>query len=388
VRTDFGRSSTVPEIFISYRVQDQPVYAALLDRELGRRFGAESVFLAPRSIRLGDDFADALVTGVRSAAVLLAVIGGDWSDPPGLRRRYGGVDDWVRREIAEAFAHGIRVIPVLVGGAELPVEAELPADVLPLARCQSVRLNDDTLISDVDDLGTALAPLVESRLGITRRHVYELASPTGAVRRVGIVPGGIHGVRDVDVWVNSENTDLQMSRITEFSVSAIIRYLGSRRDAAGAVVDDVIADELRAAIDRTPVAPGTAVVTGPGALAASNNVRHVIHVAAVHGEPGAGFRPVRDLGRCVLNALAAADALAAGDDRVRTILFPMLGTGVAGGPPGTTAQLLVTAAIDHLVKSPDSALATVWFLAYRPVERHAVLAALAARPELTPLPEP
>jgi O-acetyl-ADP-ribose deacetylase (regulator of RNase III) len=380
----------VPEIFVSYRLQDHPVYAALLDRELGRRFGPDTVFLAPRSIPPGADFLEAIVTAVRSSAVLIAVIGPNWLSPPGPRRPYAGVDDWVRREIAEALAAGVRVVPVLVGDAGLPVESELPPDIVALARCQSVRLGDDTLMSDVDGLGAALAPVVESRLGAGpgRRALFELDGPGAPACRLGIAPGGIQGVRDVDVWVNSENTDMEMSRITEFSVSGIIRYFGSRRDPAGGVVADLIATELASRVERRPVAPGTAIVTGSGALAESNGVRYVVHVAAAQGEPGSGFRPVRNLGRCVDNVLRAADALAATDERVRSVLLPLLGTGVAGGEPEPTAAVLVAAAVDYLVRTPRTGLTTVWFLAYDRTEHLALLNAFRARPELVPASGP
>jgi DNA-binding SARP family transcriptional activator/O-acetyl-ADP-ribose deacetylase (regulator of RNase III) len=202
-------------------------------------------------------------------------------------------------------------------------------------------------------------------------------------RHLGIVTGPIEHVRFADVWVNSENTDLQMSRFTEFSISAIIRYYGARRDPAGSVLEDLIADELSRAVQHTPVAPGTAVVTGAGFLAAANNVRHVVHVAAVQGEPGAGFRPVRDLGRCVRNGLTAAEALATTDERVRSVIFPLLGTGVGGGPPARIAPVMVAAALDHFAGLPDAVLRTVWFLAYDRTERAALLTALTARPELT-----
>jgi len=48
--------------------------------------------------------------------------------------------DWVRREIAEALSYGLRVIPILTGGAALPAEADLPADIAGLSRRQHLSL--------------------------------------------------------------------------------------------------------------------------------------------------------------------------------------------------------------------------------------------------------
>jgi hypothetical protein len=80
----------------------------------------------------------------------------------------------------------------------------------------------------------------------------------GAGCRIGVVSGSIGRVRFADVWVNPENTDMEMPRIREFSISAIIRYGGARPDQAGRVTEDLIADELSAAVGqhgRWPLAP-------------------------------------------------------------------------------------------------------------------------------------
>lgn len=122
---------------------------------------------------------------------------------------------------------------------------------------------------------------------------------------------------------------MKMARVEECSTLAIIRFEGSHRDHAGRVVNDYIADELaRTVAGRSPVAPGTAITTGAGELTKRNGVRNVIHVASVQGEPGAGYRQVRDVGRCVTSVLvrallgAALDYLAAEPrTRIRTILF-------------------------------------------------------------------
>jgi hypothetical protein len=85
------------------------------------------VFLDSRSIPAGADFAEELLGRLRACSVLVVVIGPRWltlTDAAG-RRRIDDPQDWIRREIAEAFTHGLRVIPVLTGGAALPAEADL-----------------------------------------------------------------------------------------------------------------------------------------------------------------------------------------------------------------------------------------------------------------------
>jgi TIR domain len=105
-------------IFINYRGEDSQTAAALIDRELAARFGSDQVFLDCRSIPAGSDFVEELLGRVRSCSVLLVVIGPRWltlADEAG-QRRIDDPQDWLRREIVEAFAHARRVIPVLTDG--------------------------------------------------------------------------------------------------------------------------------------------------------------------------------------------------------------------------------------------------------------------------------
>jgi len=215
---------------------------------------------------------------------------------------------------------------------------------------------------------------------------YELAPPAGSACQLGIVAGRIMRARGIDIWVNSENTDMEMARHNDFSVSSIIRYHGSRRDASGRVVADVVAEELAAVTgDRRPVAPGSAFVTSAGALTETNDVRWIIHVAAVFGEPGAGFRQVRNVGACVGNALVQADRLADTDDSVRTILFPLLGAGGAGGSTEATAREMVDAAADYLIGHPHTRLRLISLLAYTEAERVTLVQTLARHRALRPV---
>src|SRR5262249_1661104 len=92
----------------------------------------------------------------------------------------GGMDhpqDWIRREIPEAFIHGLRVIPILTDDVALPAEADLPADIAGLSRRQYVPLR--RRYTSVD-----LAYLVER---ITEKDP-ELASIAAVRQAVGRVP--------------------------------------------------------------------------------------------------------------------------------------------------------------------------------------------------------
>lgn len=359
----------MPVVFVNYRVREQAGYATLLHRELATHFGSDQVFIAARSIRPGDDFTNTVFDVLRRCRVVLAVIGPGWSvanDP----------DDWVYRELANAFDLGLRVIPVLVEDTEPPAESTLPPAIAALARCQYVRLRHYSvetdiaqIISDLRRIDPSLPALpANDHKPTAKSGIVELPSASRHGCQVSVVSGSIRRVSCADIWVNSENTDMQMARPTEFCISGIIRYWGAFRDAAGRITDDVIADELAAKVGAGPVAPGTAISTTAGALLQTNNVRHIVHVASVQGQPGAGFRQVRYVSWCVTSALTEAERLAAADSRVRSVLFPLLGTGVAGAAIEPTAAAMVAAVTDYLDAHPDTRLHAVHFLAYREAE--------------------
>lgn len=234
----------------------------------------------------------------------------------------------------------------------------------------------------VTTTSAARSPLLPA----SQTFLYRLAGERyRADTYIGLITGDIRRVRVADVWVNSENTDMRMSRFEEYSVSAIIRFEGARRDEAGRVVEDSIAEELtRKVSGRVPVAAGSVVTTGAGELAGYNRVRHIIHVAAVRGEPGEGYRQVTDIGRCVGNVLVEADRLAA-VDAVRSVLVPLLGTGVAGGELEPTVRAMVASIVDHFTYHHEGGLRVVYLLASTEPEREVCRAVLAEGP-LTPQP--
>ena len=146
-------------IFINYRGDDSETAAALIDRELAARFGKDQVFLDSRSILAGSDFVEELLERLQTCSLLLVVIGPRWltlTDAAG-RRRIDDPQDWVHREIVEAFAHGLRVIPVLMDGVRRPAEDELPDDIAGLGRRQDVPLRRRHTSRDLDYLVECIA---------------------------------------------------------------------------------------------------------------------------------------------------------------------------------------------------------------------------------------
>lgn len=141
-------------IFLSYRRADAAPYARLLQRELNDRIPDAQVFMDLDSIEAGMDFARVIREGVDSCAVLVALIGRQWvtvADEQGLRR-LDDPNDYVRFEIQAALEQGVRVIPVLVDGAEPLRPEQLPVGLLKLARLNGLELSYGRYQYDVDRL--------------------------------------------------------------------------------------------------------------------------------------------------------------------------------------------------------------------------------------------
>lgn len=173
-------------VFLNYRTGDGDWAAALIKRELASQFGIDSVFYAGESIRLGEDFAGQILSRLAQCEVLLAVIGPRWlnaTDRHGVRR-LDKPDDWVRREISEAFQLDVRVVPVLLDGIDRLTEASLPGDIARLARCQFLRMHhrsDDFDLTRLLDELTELVPslAVTTAPQPTGRRVPHMTGQTG-----------------------------------------------------------------------------------------------------------------------------------------------------------------------------------------------------------------
>jgi hypothetical protein len=106
---------------------------------LGDAFGADHVFIDVQDIAPGDDFVQTIEKTVSGCDVLIAVIGPRWLD---LLRSRTGDHDFVEQEIAAALRRGIKVVPVLVGGASMPAARDLPENLAGLARRQAISISD------------------------------------------------------------------------------------------------------------------------------------------------------------------------------------------------------------------------------------------------------
>jgi TPR repeat protein len=145
-------------VFISYRREDSIAYAGRLYDRLQAHFGDEQVFMDIDTLQPGEDFVEAIQKTVASCDALVVVIGKHWltaQDEKG-QRRLDNPDDFVHIEIAAALERGIRVIPALVGGAQMPQSSNLPDALKKLTRRNAIPLPDIGFQQSVTSLIQAL----------------------------------------------------------------------------------------------------------------------------------------------------------------------------------------------------------------------------------------
>ncbi len=154
----FGR------IFVSYRRSDSADVSGRIYDRLIARFGKNLVFKDVDSIPLGIDFKEYLDRKVSECDVLLAIIGDHWIDARDAngKRRLDDPADFVRIEIESALERGIPVIPLLVHGAQMPAEENLPFSLRKLVYRNGIPIRPDPdFHRDMDRLISALDKYVQ-----------------------------------------------------------------------------------------------------------------------------------------------------------------------------------------------------------------------------------
>jgi hypothetical protein len=152
-------------IFISYRRADASGWAGRLAAGLRQTFPNNAVFLDVASIEVGEDFLEAIQRSLASSSVAIVVIGPRWLDDrdDSGRRRIDDPDDWVRLELEASLRHsGLRIIPVLVGAARMPVSAAMPEPLRALARRNAQEITDSRWDYDFSLLVNALRKIIST----------------------------------------------------------------------------------------------------------------------------------------------------------------------------------------------------------------------------------
>lgn len=163
-------------VFINYRRRDAEHVAGRLFDRLEQDFSQDQLFIDVDNIPPGEDFVAYLDRKVEACDVFLALVGPNWQ-PQLDKRNYEGdarTKDFVRIEIESALAKDKKVIPILVGGAEMPREEDLPEGLRPFSRRNAMRLSHERFRADAAGITNA----VKVALAEAEGH-KPISAPTG-----------------------------------------------------------------------------------------------------------------------------------------------------------------------------------------------------------------
>ena len=154
----------MPKIIVSYRRSDSQAIAGRIFDRLATRYGDDSVFMDIDNIPFGIDFRTHIKSALAQSDIVVAVIGPRWAGAtPDGHQRIDEDSDPVRVEVESALRSGVPVLPVLVDGATMPSEKQLPEGLKDLAFINAApvdigrdfRQHMDRLIRSIDGITVA-----------------------------------------------------------------------------------------------------------------------------------------------------------------------------------------------------------------------------------------
>jgi hypothetical protein len=178
-------------VFISYRRDDTAPVARLIYDRLWRVLSKTNVFFDVSTIHGGEDFKQKIASEIGKSDAALILIGERWLiKTPAGQVRIWEPDDYVRAEVREALAQHIRVIPILVSGAEMPKPEQLPEDIQIVTTKNALSLRHESFDDDAEKiLATVLGEQARERNWEKQNSIWTmiLYATVGAVLAALIV---------------------------------------------------------------------------------------------------------------------------------------------------------------------------------------------------------
>ena len=197
-----GRSSlrfsrnAAPRVFIAYRWDDTLDVVFNVRDGLATQLRGAYLFV-DEGIHVGERVQERIAQEIERCDTMVVLVGRRWldvSDADG-RRRLDSPDDPVRIEIAAALRARLRVVPVLVDGAQLPRGKQLPEEIRDLDRFKATVLRRgrdwprdlDALAEELRrPLRPSAVPLPPRRRRARGRTATALAIPAGGAALFGV----------------------------------------------------------------------------------------------------------------------------------------------------------------------------------------------------------
>jgi hypothetical protein len=150
-------------VFISYRHAGGIDYAERLERVLKGAYPSMRVFRDQTLLVAGQDFVDQLREEIDEADVFLALIDQNWAGGTGKKSRLHDRKDFVRREVARALEKKVLVIPILLEGAQMPRQSDLPNELKELSQLHALGLTEAGFDSDFGLLQSTMNRLLKTK---------------------------------------------------------------------------------------------------------------------------------------------------------------------------------------------------------------------------------
>lgn len=176
----------MPRILVSYRRADAAAIAGRIFDRLTDRYGEKSVFMDIDNIPYGIDFRTHIRRELERSQILIAVIGPHWAGEGPTGRRIDDLADPVRVEVETALRRNTPVLPLLVDGAVMPSEDQLPTALKPLHYINAPRVDTgrdfrqhmDRVIHTIDEMLAS-----NGRAGLFQRYGLSSGSFAANPRR-------------------------------------------------------------------------------------------------------------------------------------------------------------------------------------------------------------
>jgi hypothetical protein len=201
------------KITISYRRDDSMDITGRIFDRLTSRYGRETVFRDIDNIPPGLDFREHIRASIDDSDMLMVVVGPRWmgGDRHG-EPRIQSDTDYVRVEVEAALSRRIPVIPLLVGGADMPEPSELPESIRDFAYRNAVAVDSgrdfdhhmngliratDEIFRRRDDAGTAAGSATGERRAPTPQTKAAAQQPAAGVPTASLFMPVVGGVMTV-----------------------------------------------------------------------------------------------------------------------------------------------------------------------------------------------
>jgi len=382
-------------------VVQKNVEASILRSILSKKAATYEPWIDDNELPAGVAWETEIYRRILVTDVLLVLIGPGTSE-----------SQWVQREIALANALGISIVPLAFDLNDDGMTDEMKA--LDIHHLQGKITRNLTL---KEGAGDALLIEIGGDLEKARQRTKEQQEQTlrdllsrrnpatpiaannqkaasfkleiaGRTLKLHVASGDLAHVKGIDVLVNSENDYMQMARVFESrTVSSMLRSRGAR--IRNGRYEDAIQYELDWQLREwaRPLQPGEVCATSAGGplseLATNNRARYIFHVASVQAVAAENtvipFKQPNQIERCVRNCLVKLaevnrmngiisppdteqrkeqEQLAAeGRGLVKSIIFPLFGTGQGGRPPAEVLEPMLSGIFGYI--GDNEALADV-----------------------------